>query len=371
MGFTRLFLALVVVLDHAAYSKWLGVDGHFAVMFFFMISGFYMALVLNTKYPEGSAFRFYIARFLRLWPTYIVAFAAVLLFVHEMNSIADKAPITDLYVKFVAVALVGYDTLTWFALDTVSGTIIATNDIRRTATVHPLDALPMMRQMWTLGIEIWFYVAAPFLARRPRRLILAFAGAYAIHVWISSNVGPLHPLRGRSAFNFFYLFFAGMIAYHVYAAVKPWFETIPSRNAAYAGVICFTAGPAFMILAEFVGAYAGHWGLMQDVTYLLFAMALIPIFGLTRNWRRDRAIGELSYPVYVIHMPIVTNWMIIEGRGDPMMAPVFLGIAIALGALLHFAVERPADKLRARFTDPLEHRPPAPVGGSAGVAQGY
>ena len=73
MGIIRLLLAISVTVLHFMPS--LGVrflvEGHMAVKLFYIISGFYMALVLREKYNgPGSARLFLGNRFLRLLPTY-------------------------------------------------------------------------------------------------------------------------------------------------------------------------------------------------------------------------------------------------------------------------------------------------------------
>ena len=75
MGKLRLLLALAVVAAH--YGPVFGtklVGGEVAVKSFFMISGFYMSLVLNEKYvKEKSSYALFISnRFLRLYPIYWV-----------------------------------------------------------------------------------------------------------------------------------------------------------------------------------------------------------------------------------------------------------------------------------------------------------
>src|SRR5690349_18914439 len=71
MGLIRTLLALAVVFTHAGdfpltSNKFVG--GTIAVQSFYIVSGFYMALVLNKKYAHAR--QFYINRFIRLYPTY-------------------------------------------------------------------------------------------------------------------------------------------------------------------------------------------------------------------------------------------------------------------------------------------------------------
>ena len=81
MGALRLFLAYGVVLDHLRgfliehgmswHADWaLGVVGGGSVYFFYIISGFLMSYVLESKYPRTQAgtYQFYKSRFLRIYP---------------------------------------------------------------------------------------------------------------------------------------------------------------------------------------------------------------------------------------------------------------------------------------------------------------
>src|SRR5579884_1438107 len=70
MGILRVYLALCVIAAHATSN---GLprslhSGKEAVQIFYLISGFYMALVLSSRYDAPKAF--YLSRFLRIFPTY-------------------------------------------------------------------------------------------------------------------------------------------------------------------------------------------------------------------------------------------------------------------------------------------------------------
>src|SRR5437868_6916470 len=78
MGLLRLYLALCVVAGHSsALLPWKMHDGRQAVEIFYMISGFYMSLVLSTKYNSRSSF--YASRALRIFVPYGAALAFTLL----------------------------------------------------------------------------------------------------------------------------------------------------------------------------------------------------------------------------------------------------------------------------------------------------
>ena len=80
MGIIRLLLALSVVGGHLIIPHfWSGTGGKIAVEAFFMISGFYMCLVLDKTYRHGVR-HFYFNRALRLFPIYWVVAGASLCF---------------------------------------------------------------------------------------------------------------------------------------------------------------------------------------------------------------------------------------------------------------------------------------------------
>ena len=55
MGYIRIFLAISVVFAHSdPFFKIVFLNGNTAVEIFFMISGFYMAFVLNEVYTPAS-----------------------------------------------------------------------------------------------------------------------------------------------------------------------------------------------------------------------------------------------------------------------------------------------------------------------------
>ena len=94
MGAIRLFLAYGVVFGHeceyavnfqiSCDTGWmLNVIGGRAVVFFYIVSGFLMSYVLDSKYPRTKAgtYQFYKSRFLRIYPLWwaIVVFSTVTL----------------------------------------------------------------------------------------------------------------------------------------------------------------------------------------------------------------------------------------------------------------------------------------------------
>ena len=75
MGLLRFFLALIVFINHFATAGKIDtfISGALAVRIFYLISGFYIQLVI-LKYDDHKHWKrnFYLSRSLRLFPTYFL-----------------------------------------------------------------------------------------------------------------------------------------------------------------------------------------------------------------------------------------------------------------------------------------------------------
>jgi len=194
MGLLRILLALCVVVTHAPSSlKGYFLSGAVSVQAFFIISGFYMALVLDRKYNfEGATIIFYQQRYLRLAPMYWVTLVVTLiaagmhgLAVHRLSgaiqawfSEAPKmAPLTLATLLATQLTLCGIDALMFLKL--------AGNPLHLSFTPSfQTEALPaaqflVVPQAWSLSIEILFYILAPFVLRRSSKEPLINGGGYS------------------------------------------------------------------------------------------------------------------------------------------------------------------------------------------------
>ena len=86
IGIIRLLLALSVVSAHISGSPLISfVGGETAVRIFFVISGFYMQMIIGEY---STKYKFWLSRYIRIFPTYIVCAIASLYFVRGAGYIA-------------------------------------------------------------------------------------------------------------------------------------------------------------------------------------------------------------------------------------------------------------------------------------------
>ncbi|WP_430395340.1 hypothetical protein [Ferrovibrio sp.] len=77
------------------------------------------------------------------------------------------------------------------------------------------------------------------------------------------------------------------------------------------------------------------------------AVSLPAILSLTNDNRVDRFLGELSYPIYVVHVLVISAMsMVMQKSAFLTLAAVMVTIAVSVVAVL--AVERPIDRWRQR-----------------------
>ena len=127
MGILRFLLATSVIIGHSSPIYGLSLlDAGLAVRVFFIISGFYMTLILNSKYhvQRGGYWLFVSNRFLRIYPSYLVVLAVSLLF-YAAASLHLHAPADRLEYwvdawrmqKFWQLGLIGLSQFSIFGLD--------------------------------------------------------------------------------------------------------------------------------------------------------------------------------------------------------------------------------------------------------------
>jgi len=312
MGIIRLILALAVVFSHS--SPLFGfsfVGGKLAVELFYMISGFYMALVLNEKYNRKKDYKLFITnRMLKLYPIYwIVAILTIIFSVAVIietdgqdwarlqfykDYTSQMSLFSFLFLVVSNVILFFQDIIMFLGLNTETGGLFFTSSFWMT-NPHLYEFL-LVPQAWTISIELMFYLIAPFIARRKLPLILLLT---FLSIAIKAGLGYYGYVYDPWSYRFFpselHLFLMGIITYKIYVSVR--LKKISQKKL-------FLVLIANLILIIFCSQIREVVGILKtDILYILVFFVSIPfIFVLSKKWRFDTKIGELSYPIYISHM---------------------------------------------------------------------
>jgi peptidoglycan/LPS O-acetylase OafA/YrhL len=348
MGLLRTILAITVVISHTP-NPYFFVGARNAVQVFYMISGFLISYVLLNTPSYKSPLIFWINRALRLYPIYYVV-AALTLVGHAMfnpNYWAEIFQLSDgvrAFLATAAVTILGQDWTTFFTAQ--NGKLIfyspgAENGIRLT------NLLPVV-QAWTLGVELSFYLLAPFIVSRPVVLLTLFCISLGARLLaIMSGFGLNDPWTDRFFPFELALFIAGMASHQLLLLRVKAAVSMPSTKRL----------PNYVLLATlFFGVIYYPIPLPEIVkTPILFGMmffALPFLFILQSENRWDRRIGDLSYPIYIGHLLIllalaylVKKYQFIEPLG---LTRSLLGVAgaIAFAVVLNIFIAEPVENRR-------------------------
>jgi len=258
-------------------------NGGVSVFCFFVISGFYIEMILSEKYSQekiGSGYirAFYLARFWRLYPIYITVAVAVI--VASQFTPLLKIP----------------GGLNFSAWGILVGVLNFSMMLLNVPSVNDLVIGPS----WSIGVEVGFYAVAPFLLNKRLGLLLWLAALTIILQFIP--YGSHAPLL--FAFPFF---LAGALArrYRRFIVHKlRLFMALPIWTLYGLAILMFVFPIPHAI---YLGAADVHALNTLDLFfYPALTAVIVPILHeRTKTNKADYLIGQLSYPFYIVHQPVI------------------------------------------------------------------
>lgn len=369
MGILRVYLALCVITAHGgSVLPWRMHDGKQAVQVFYLISGFYMAMVLSSRYATPRDF--YVSRSMRIFPPYWIVLVGTVLLCATTGLLFDQWFLLSPYVTHpldrngaAGLWLTGFSNLTLIGQDWV---MFLSHDFG-----HPLhftdnfyhDASPLWRyllvpQCWSVGVELTFYALAPYLNRlRSRWLVFIALAALAARLFAYWRMGLAHDPWDYRFFPFeMSLFLFGMLGYRLYKRTT---VPQPSQRFRCNSKCSYLLGAFILLLLLYVHARAV--GILSRimgpeigvlVTYPFWALGIPVLFFAFENQKSDRIIGELSYPIYLLQNIVIAVLTVLLTR---LEFERWIGVASALvsvmlaGVLYHVFIV-PMDRKRHNLT---------------------
>lgn len=361
MGLLRLLLSVAVIVEHMRLSRPFMIWGGDAVKIFFMISGFYMAMILLEKYGNSrkGLTTFAINRFLRLYPVYItVLIISIIWFIICKLSTHGGTPDTDLLklshiLPLWQSALLWLPNLTLFGIDLPSLFHWSQQNGFQIMTSLPHEDVNgnfwigntvWVRQAWSVGSEIWFYLLSPLIVFGSLRRIIGFG-------LISIVIGLYCTLYLQCSSYFFWpaqlvYFVVGILLYKIYVSFDLQ-NYLPNSNISR---FLLAGSPIFWII---ILPFFGH----PLKEYFLFPVAAISIpilFSITKYNKIDRDVGNLSYCTYLNHLLVMSVVAVILKRLhglNYLYVPLVISGSLTLAFILEWLVDSPMEKFRAAFAN--------------------
>lgn len=308
-GLFRLILALAVVASHVTGYE----IGRLAVLMFFYLSGFWVSELWRNRFAPDRLLVFYGSRAFRIYPLYILCAVGAAIFTGEALQLAN-----------------------WSLLGVAS-------------TSH--DPLSVS---WSLDVEMQFYLLVPaivWLLAKPWRTGQAILVALVtVAGWLAFwRFGIVTVAQYLPAF-----------ALGVLTSVHDW---RPSKRLAHASLGLF----AVFTLAAWALPITRTFLLKdlpdpfdRDIFGFLWMLPLVPYIAHSLRVRSDspdRHLGNWSYPIYLVHAPVIAYARETMGAGvGPKALAVFA--ALAISGAVYLLVDRNVEKWRQRVFEP---RPPSPL----------
>ena len=337
-----------MVLSHGLNIRVPAATADVAVQTFYLVSGFYMGMVLTEKYHYLPSF--FINRFVRLYPAYFVVL---------LITAAHSAIRWQLGRSAVDPGLVLYETH-FQPLDLVGKAyLVGTNLLLWGQDVAPLPGAVRRWALARLHVELHGDRAARrAIPARPASVVAldrnGFLPARAVagppqHADAGGRRGdhagsadlariarpvvrpldvPLFPVEIGA-------FVLGVLTH----------RSMGHRTASRPLQCLATAG--LLLLSLTLSAIPGGWT-VRVVFYAYCAWALPLAFQLTKRSRIDRYLGELSYPIYLSHL-LVISVALYSGWTGTRLALLIVVLVLGASIALHEVVQRPVDRLRARW----------------------
>lgn len=355
MGLIRFLLATSVVIAHTGgvlFGMHL-VGGRIAVQTFYVISGFYMSLVLNEKYynKKNSYFLFLSSRFLRLFPLYWAVLLLVILytFIVRVAGVPDFSAVQS-YVQYIAsiklssLVFLFVTNLFIFFQDWVMFMGVSLDTGKLFFSNLPLSITPstsqflLVPQAWSIGVELTFYLLAPLLVKRSLRWILL---CMALSVSLRAGLMIVGLTADPWTYRFFptelVFFLLGTVSYLIYKKIR-----LMQLKAIYFK-IAFGLVLALLVLFEFI-----HFTLFGYIFILIFSVLLPFIFLYSKNWKLDSYIGDLSYPIYICHIFVLSMYQSAGFGISNTTSLLVLASTIVLSVVLNETISKRIEKIRQK-----------------------
>lgn len=353
MGTLRTLFAIAVVFAHSYGFVFVG--GQNAVQLFYMISGFLISYILVEKKAYPSIRRFYINRYLRIYPIYFtVALLSLLAFTFAL-AIGKNVNFFKVYLNSTLTAnlLLIFSNATIFLQDWVmflgiqNNELIFTTDFRKSDVVlYPALILP---QAWTLGVELTFYLVAPFILTKKRFLLILLTLSIALRFYlIYIGLGENDPWTYRFFPTELALFLLGSLAHQV---LRPYYQKkIPETHIKkYANISTYT----LILITLLYWLIPVNEAIKTIIFFSIFLIFMPLTFIFQSNHDFDKWIGNLSYPIYICHILIIYIVSFIQVRID-ISNKAFISIcavvlSIGFSITLNAYIANPIESLRNRF----------------------
>jgi peptidoglycan/LPS O-acetylase OafA/YrhL len=330
-GCYRTLLALMVVFLHIGGVSTIG---GYAVFGFYILSGYLMTFIMqqNYGYSRGGRARYALNRFLRIYPIYWLSCILTLLLLLLLGSRWVTGFHSSMYLPTNAAAI-----------------------LRNFFLFFPGREIPRLTPpSWALTVELFYYIAIGLGLSKNKTLVKVWFALSIIYTLAILLLKLGWVLRYFTISAASLPFATGALIYHYRETLKP----LRDRLLGWRGT------PALLFALILVNWGIGYrLGTLKHTSfylnYLICALMVLTLWdkqklpGISR--RLDQVLGELSYPIYLIHYQAGLLVLFLLsclgynlGRPSLTLALLSLPVIFLFAWLLTVLTERPLERIRTR-----------------------
>lgn len=324
------FFHVFEVFSNGDHTKQIINHGYLAVDFFFMLSGYVISYAYDSRWKTMTLKDFFVRRLIRLQPMIIIGslIGAVLFYFQDSENLGwggiSEVPVW----KLILVMLIGMTVIP----------VGKSLDIRGWSEMHPLNG-----PSWSLFFEYIANVVYALVLRHFSKLVLGIAmlvaAAFTIHFaftnpngdiiggWSISDLTQLKIGFIRLSFPFLAGIFLARTAQLKY-----------TKNA-------FFMTSVLLIILFSIPRFGGNTAHWQNSLYECFVlMIMFPLIiwlgagGKVLNEKANRLckfLGDISYPIYITHFPIVYVFMAWVVNNGYSLSEVWIqGVLVVMVSIL-------------------------------------
>jgi len=278
--------------------------GRPAVMVFFMLSGYWISHLYDRS--TTSVAYFYLDRWLRIWP------------------------------------LMAIISVFWVLISTYAGFE------QRNSLLSTLLLIGVMLRndsvlfiLWTLDIELQFFLILPFIffmVKKDKLHILAISSVFAFLIsWY------LFPETGGTVFAFAPSFVAGMALFATRWTPPLWLVVVGIVAFVLTGLLMLSSPLTYNVIIK----PKPDNQLMLNIN-VIWTLFLVPFVAYNLNKtssKFDRLLGDLSYPLYLVHS-IVVVFIYIYLSNNIISKLIAFCVSLFVAIVVYVAIERPLERFR-------------------------
>ncbi|WP_434580936.1 acyltransferase [Sulfurimonas sp. NW15] len=299
-GTLRFFLAIAVVLSHLNVRVYGYNPGVSAVVIFYLLAGM-VAYKLNTRVYPNHAILYYKDRIKRVFPLYLMVllFAYTVYLLGASSYFISKTPTFTDYIANITVIPLAYYMYTG------------------------QDTFTLIPPAWSLGVELQFYLLAPFILLSNRKILFLLISSFIIYLAAIFQLLNTDYFAYRLIVGVLFMFLTGaLIEQYRYNQNKSKYTLV----LLYVFLIMNALVIYYFNLQTFYSVET-LFGLLIGIPILsfLFKPNSSKIVGL------DRFLGNISYAVFLLHFPVI--WLLKLLNNGQANAMLVLFVTIALSAI--------------------------------------